>query len=461
MLGGIATLSSASAASRVIAALSTLLLAIWLPPAQFGYWAAANSAMAIAMAFVNFGEVNGYLSGHGGNFRTTRRSTLRGNLLLALVAVAIAVGYVVTGNSMVGILAFVIAATIPLVGDSDLLYAAGVKHKFFGRVTASQVLAAAAKLGIGVLVAYLTGSAIAIAISTLAYYIVIETILLVRIPHTALRDEPSDINHPPARARVKWAVNSFFMTLPIQVAFLVAQFLATPEVLGVFYLAFQASLAISGVLVPPISRVTLSTFAATNPDRRAESAYTIASTFGAALLFIAPTVLLLSPIVNRWLSSEWQLALPTAVLLLASLPMRIMGPILDAYQQSHNKWWQSTTFNVIDTALTGVAALTAISGNVLIMGVAISAAKLALGIVRTIWVFAGQSARYWLGLVLPVTAGSACTMVAVFTGPPAVQILSAASLLIGAVWLTISLRRARREAPEGRRGEASTSVSSA
>ncbi len=446
MLGGIATLSSASAISRIIAALSTLLLAIWLSPAEFGYWAAANSAMAIAMAFVNFGEVNGYLSGHGGNFKTTRRATMRGNLLLTAVAIAIAAGYFIAGNTTVGTLSLVIAATIPLVGDSDLLYAAGVKHKQLVRVTLAQVIAAVVKLGLGVLLAWLTGSAIAIALSTLAYYVAIEAIQLVRIPRTALRDEPTDVVHPPARARVKWAVNSFFMTLPVQVAFLVAQFLASPEVLGVFYLAFQASIAVSGVLVPAISRVSLSTFAATHPDQRAVSAYTIASTFGAALLFIAPAVLLVSLYFGGILSSEWRTALPTAVILLASLPIRIMGPILDAYQQSHDLWWQSTTFNIIDTVLTGVAATTAVFGNVLILAAAISLAKMTLGIVRIIWVFKGDSPVFWLGLIVPVTVGGLCSIAAVFLEPRTATVLAVIGMAISGAWLILSVRNQRRQA---------------
>ncbi|MFG2108118.1 oligosaccharide flippase family protein [Micromonospora chersina] len=424
-----------SAVSRALSAVSVLLLALWLSPADFGYWASAYSAMWVVLSMVNFGEVNAYLSGHGSDFATTRRSTFRMNLLLTAIAGAISGVYLLAGNTDVGVLGLFIAASVPLTGDSDLLYAAAVRHKKYRAVLVSQVGSAVVKLGVGVLLAAWTDSAIAIAIATLVYYAAQEIVLWPVVARAAKRVEPPSKGVITTRQRFAWAANSYFMALPVQAALFVAQFLATPYVLGVFYLAFQATLSVSGVLVPSIARVSLSTFAASSPLQRVRAARRLTAIFGAALLAIAALAGLVGPFAMRLFGEDWAVALPVAVILLASLPMRIMGPILDAYQQSDNRWWQSTAFSVADTVLTALAATTALMGNVLALASAVSLAKVTLGAVRTYWVFRDQTPRHWIALVAPVTTGGLCVVVGVLAGGVLGAALMVASLGIATAWL--------------------------
>lgn len=98
MLRGILGLSAVTAASRGLSSLSVLLLALWLPPQAFGYWAAASSTMALVFALSNFGQVTSYLSGHGSDFTTTRRSIFRLNSLLALVGLMLAGTYFIAAT---------------------------------------------------------------------------------------------------------------------------------------------------------------------------------------------------------------------------------------------------------------------------------------------------------------------------------------------------------------------------
>ena len=426
-----------------MSALSVVLLAIWIAPDGFGYWAAATSATAIAAAFVNFGEVNGYLSGHGSNFAQTRRSVFRGNLLLALVGSAISVAYAIAGNVDVAILSATIAITFPLIGDSDLLYSAGVKHKLYRRVVTSQVASAIAKLAIGVGLAWWTQSAIAIAAATAAYYIVVELVLGRKVARHAIAEEPDSAPSPAISVRAKWALNSVFQTLPIQIGFLVTQFIADPALLGIYYLAYQATLAVSGVIVAPISRVTLSTFARTELSARAKVAAQISTLIGATLLACGALATLLGPLLAPLLSEQWQAAVPAALVLFASLPVRIVGPILDAYQQSHDRWWQSTAFNVADTVLTGLASLAALSGDVVLLAAAVSLAKILLGTVRTAWVFGAERAAIGLQLALPLAIGSIALVVGGTAGLPTSTYAGAGGLLLALSWAAIALRRRR------------------
>lgn len=447
MLRGIAGLSAASAISRAVSALSVILLALWISPTGFGYWAAAASATSIAAAFINFGEVNGYLSGQGSNFRQTRRSIFRMNLGLTAVGLAISALYFLGGNAEVGILSLSIAITFVLIGDSDLLYSAGVKHKLYRRVVTSQISSAATKLVVGVTLAAVTQSALAIAIATAAYYVVVELVLGRAVPRTATSDEAESTPAPNRSSRFKWALNSVFQTLPVQVGFLVAQFVAPPAVLGIFYLAFQATIAVSGVLVAPISRVTLTTFARTPAERRARVAARVASVVGGALLAGAGLVALIVPLATPFFSKEWQAALPAAVVLLASLPIRIVGPILDAYQQSHNRWWQSTAFNAADTVLTAVAALSALTGDVLVLAAAVALAKMLLGTVRIIWVFGDQRPSVWIWLATPLLVGGTALVLGELAGAQWRTASAALAVLIGGSWVLLQMRW--RSAHEG------------
>ena len=134
MLGGILRLSIGTAVARALAAIGQLLLAVWLTPTDFGYWAAATSIISVLTGMANFGEVNGYLSGQGGTFSQARRAILRVNAVLAGSGAIIAALYWLDGNVIVAALAAISALSIPLIGDAELMYSTGVKYKAYARV---------------------------------------------------------------------------------------------------------------------------------------------------------------------------------------------------------------------------------------------------------------------------------------------------------------------------------------
>lgn len=446
MLRGILGLSAVTAASRGLSSLSILLLALWLPPQAFGYWAAASSTMALVFALSNFGQVTSYLSGHGSDFTTTRRSIFRLNSLLALVGLMLAGTYFIAGNVEAGVLAVTIALSLPLVGDTDLLYAAAIRHKRTGILISSQVSAAALKLAVGVGIAAATGSVLALAAANITYFFVIELALGRTIARVAREAEPRHESTAPMRHKFSWAVNSYFMTLPVQSIFFAAQFFAEPEVLGVFFLAYQATLAISSVLAGPLSQVALNSFASAKDASRYHVLSWLAAFFGSCLLGAAAVAGLLLPLLESVVASEWKVALPVAVILMASLPLRIASPLLDAFQQAENKWWQSTSFNALDTGLTVLAALSAISGSALVMAIALSCSKLIIGTIRAMIVLrdARLGTRIWF--VLPPIAGSILVMAGVVVGSVGGAVLLASAVAVAAAWATSSVLAQRRAA---------------
>ena len=99
------------------------MLAIWLTPTQFGYWASALSVISILAGIVNFGEVNAFLARSGMSFARLRSRTRRLNALLALSCVPVVALYVAAGRYEVALLAAIVAASIPVQGEADVLYA--------------------------------------------------------------------------------------------------------------------------------------------------------------------------------------------------------------------------------------------------------------------------------------------------------------------------------------------------
>lgn len=405
-LKGVFGLSIGTIGTRGLAAVGQILLAFWLTPTEFGYWAAANSILAFVAGLANFGEVNGYLSGHGAHFAIARGVTRRLNSLLTIGGLVIASAYAFAGRWEVAVLGSIVAITIPFQGESDLLYSASVKHGRFRKAVTAQFGAAVSKVAIGVIVAVTTHSALAIAISTFAYSLIMD-VWMYRVVGRQARGEPENRGAEIARSeRLSWAINSWMMTLPLQVGFVVGQFIASPHLVGLYFFSYQITLGISGVLSGPLAKVSLSTLGKAPEGQRTGLALDLSSFFGAALLAVCALGAMVAPPISPFISHEWLAAIPATVILVASLPIRMMTPVMDAYQQSQNRWWQSTAFNLADTIGTALAALTLLTGSVTVLATALTAWKILLGIVRT-WIVL-RHASVWgrIALTVPLAIGT-------------------------------------------------------
>lgn len=432
-LRGVLSLSVGTAVTRGLALCTQLLLVIWLAPAEFGYWAAASSAMAFVTGLVNFGEVNGYLANSRATMGRTRRVIIRLNVVLVIAGLVISGFYLYAGDTEVAILGLLIAVSIPIQGDSDLMYAAGVKSRQYGLLIWAQSMGAALKLVVAVAIAFWSESAMALAISFLAYYIVVDITILSRLKKANCSSSvvaPA----PRHRQRFSWAVNSYMMTLPLQSAYLVSQFLASPEIIGILYLSFQITLGISGVISQPLARVALSAFASLQGVRRAETAMTFMHIFSAGMSGIVAIGILVLPLVKPWLGHQWIAAVPATLALLVSLTPRIVAPIIDGFQQSSGRWWQATSFNAVDAIGTGIASCTAVVGDVVLLAISISAWKALFGIGRFLVVMREVERAPRLGFTLLLVVATMFGFVAVL-GSDHVRIVFAVLLLIlGVAW---------------------------
>lgn len=439
---GILGLSVGTMLGRVLSTAGQFLLAFWLSPTEFGYWAAAISAISLLSGLANFGEVNAYLSGQGTTFRRVQKSTRFLNLGLAVVGVGVAGIYYFNGRHEVAALGLLAAITIPFAGRADLAYAVGVKYKAYKRAASSQVIGAIVKIAVGVAIAVLSGSAWAIAVSTLVFYLVAE-ICLWAYTRRVTAHESDPAQNPSLRSRLSWAANTISMTLPLYVGFLAAQFVASPEFLGLFYLAFQATVGITGLIAVPLSRVSLSTLGALIGRDRILTALRLSSVFGAGMLVVAAVLAGTLPLVEDLIPREWQNALPAVIIMFASMPARMMGPVADAFQQASGRWWQSTAFNLADAVGTAAVALLAVTGDLILVVTALSVWKISLALVRAVTIFRSAGWSRNVGNALPAALGGLC-ICAVPWLPDLRGLLVLAALVVAGAWLLLSKVGARR-----------------
>ncbi|WP_314452504.1 hypothetical protein [uncultured Microbacterium sp.] len=443
MLGGILKLSIGTAVARALAAVGQLLLAVWLTPTDFGYWAAATSVISVLTGLANFGEVNGYLSGQGGTFSQARRAILRVNAVLAGSGAIIAALYWIDGNAVVAALAAVSALSIPLIGDAELMYSTGVKYKVYARVVTAQIIAAGAKIFVGVVIAALFASPLAFAVSTVVFYVLMDALILRRLPALTAAESES-ARSVSRRTRFMWGVNSLFVTLPIQVGFIVAQFGASAEVLGLYFLAYQVSLGLSGLVSVPLARVALSSLSREAPERRVPLSMELCRLFVFAVSGLAALVSLLTPLMGSVLGEDWAAAAPAVVVLLASLAVRMMSPILDGLQQANNRWWQGTAFNAVDTAGTAAAALVSFTGDLLLLVSAVALWKVLFGLVRAAWLLRSARPLSLLGTLLPALVMSLLIGGASFLPQPGWTIVLVSAAAVSAAG-ALMMARSRRK----------------
>lgn len=409
ILKSVSGVASGNAASRVIAAVSQLILCVWLSPAEFGYWAAAVSTTALISGLTNWGDVNGYLSGRIRSARSIHRRLFVGNLALGLVGGAIAALYLLFGGGTVGLLILLIAISVPLAGEADFRHAVAIKTRNHRAAIVAPFAAAIVKLSVGVALATISHSAWALAASFCAYHVAM--ILCLRSVFDADRVPDSSTGGYCAVSlgeRAVWAVNAWSVRLPLHSAILVCQFLAGPEMLGILYLSFQATIGISGLIAVPLGRVTLANLATLERQTRDVVTARLGMILTAVVVIVVGVVVYGCRTVVPVLSGEWRSAAAVIAILSASLPARIVTPLVDARQMANGEFRQGTVLNLVDAAGTAIAALTCLSGDPLIVAVALAAWKVVFCSVRLVVVVGLMTL---VGIVIP-SASIATTTIA-------------------------------------------------
>ncbi|MFJ2550882.1 oligosaccharide flippase family protein [Microbacterium sp. NPDC087591] len=441
---GVLGLSMGTFIVQAVSAGSQLVLAAWLAPSEFGLWASAVSAMTLVTALTNFGEISGYLSGQGVGYRATRRRAFRSNLLLVLGGLLIAGLYLLWGKPEIALYCLVLALAIPLSGDADVKIAAVTRHDGYASIVTSQAAAAVAKFGLGLLIAVITHSAVAIAISTVGYYIVL-SLLISRRARTSTANEPIGTEQPRSMARFSWAVNSYAMSLPIQAVFIAGQLFLTPTDLGVLYIAMQVTLALSSLISVPLNRVALSAFSRATDEERETLALGLGIRVVGTVTWLSAAIGLGLVMLTAYVPPLWQHAVPFALILLAGLPLRILSPVLEARQQSAREWWHATGFSLVDAVgSAAIVLVTAQSGDLLIVCLGITAWKALVGVTRTLVALRRLAPLALCALIALSIFACGLLLAASWVVPLYGAILSAGLLLILLLLTRRVVRRRRR-----------------
>lgn len=379
--GGVLMLSIGTFAVQAMSAVGQFVLAVWLQPLEYGYWATATAVLAVVSGLVNLGEVGGYLADPRASLRRASRSVLRINTVLAAVGFSVAAVYLWAGTQIVGMLVLLASLNLVILGEGNLLYAAFVKSGRRRVLILSQLVAAAARLSVGVLVAWATASAIAFALSMLAY----TTVMVVALRMTVGRPtDPSPAVHPalPWRRRAAWAGQSVSQMMAGQADYLVISTLGNPVLLGLYFFSYQVTVALSAVLMVPLSRSALNDLANRDVrDREAVASRLLVYTL-AAVGAVCAVMAVLMPVAAGLLPTAWRPAVPLVVLLLGSVPARFVAPVTDAVHMASDRWWLVTRMNTVDAIGTGLAGLAALTGQILLLGLAIVVWKVVMALFR-------------------------------------------------------------------------------
>ncbi|WP_143056114.1 lipopolysaccharide biosynthesis protein [Pedococcus cremeus] len=385
--------------------------------------------------------MNGYLASPSRSFRRARASILRINVVLMAVALCFGAFYIDAGRNEVGYLMMLVGVNIPLAGDAQLLYAAKVKQRRPREVMRAQWLAAAVRVGLAGCVAWQTGSAISLGVSVCAFSLI--QIILLKAPA-----EPDSARGALAtRERTKWAVQALSVNLPTQTDFLVASWLASPRILGIYFFSYQLTVGLSALIASPLSRVAIAELATMPHGRRGHVARGLVANVcsGVAVLSLAIGLLILPLAV--WVPADWRAAVPVVVILLAGLPARFVAPIVDASLVAGQSWRRSIVFNMVDALGTGLAAVTALSGSPIALACATAAWKVLMAFVRVSGL-EGPSFNAKLRTLAPATVAAVALVSIGVTQSPATFMLAVAGLAFCMVVAIKSVRpRIRHVAP--------------
>lgn len=445
VLGFAARLVVGTSLIRGLSAATQFLLVFWIVPAEFGYWAAANASIGVLAGLANLGMVNAYLAGDGVTGARLRRETGLANIGLAALGCLIAALYLGSGHREVALLALIASLTIPLSGAADVHHAFRVQGRDVRRILFSQVTAALAKLSVGVAVAILTESAVALATANAAFWVVSLALMYRRRPphhHSAETKADESLS---IQTRAKWVANRWSLNLQIHAVILVAQFFASPATLGLFYVGYQLVIAVQSLIAAPLHRVFLSSLADLPAEDRRDLAARSVGPVGASALMGAALLTLALVTLGPALPAVWVEAIPIAIVLAALLPTRLVAPVVDSELLTAGRWAASTTLYLIDAAGCMVLAAILVSQGPTWLAVGIFCWKSSVALVRILTLVVGTRSGGTSTAILAVSTGVLATAGGLGT---AAQAASGLILLVtGAVWLRRGLRdrRARKD----------------
>lgn len=366
-----------SAGAQGISAISIVVLAALLAPEDFGRWAAATSTIAVLSTLTNFGELNAYLVSRGESVKLARTRAFKANIILTSMGFVLSLVAFYVYGGRVAILMIWASINIPIAGDALMLYAAGVKAGQVRRVIVAQWVTAAIRVVGSIMAAAILRNDFALAVS----------LVLASLPQTFLlwpRRSPDKPETTPALTKTlsenfAWASQQVLTVMPRQVDYLVASLLGSQAVVGVYYLAFQATNVATAWIGAPLSRSATVSLARAPRHTRQQLALSLLRRILAPLAGASVLLGLVAWLARPLVTGTWSDALTAFIIILASTPTSFMAPVLDALSVANFRLRQSIVWNGIDTLGTAFAACTVVSGSPVTVALSVSAWKCIVG----------------------------------------------------------------------------------
>lgn len=429
-----------SVVAQGLSAVSQFLLVAWLTPADFGIFASANAALIVLVALTNLGEVNAFLTGRIGRPEELLRTTYRVNLCLAATGALVGVLCHVLNRGTLGTVIVLVALTIPLTGGSLAWNAVAIRAMDLRGAILGQFAGAGAKLACGVTIAAVTGSAVALplALAAGAATNIAVTRSITRQTSDALPPTHVTTIARSGLDRVRWGAQSLVQFFGAQSDYLVLALLANPHVLGIYFLAYQATVGISALVSGPMMKSSMVELGRSEGSDLGVARQLAIQASGYVALVCAGAggvVMLVSP----QFPGAWSAAGAPLVLLLGSLTGRLLTPILEAQLLASGQVSRSFWVNGVDAVGTALAACTVVMGDVLLVALAVSVWKLSVSALRCFAVF-GRSGAI---VVVPAIASLGAHVGTPLTLPQGSQLGAGVLMTIGAAILLASRLRVR------------------
>lgn len=371
-----------------MSALSQFFLVAWLSPADFGLFAGANSALIVILALTNLGEVNAFLTGRVSHAADLLRTTFVVNWTLASVGVVVALALLLLDLVPFAAMVALVALTIPFSGSALSWNAVAIRAEDLRTAITGQFAGASVRLVTGVAIAAATEWAYALPLALMAgsaaNSATTRRMLKIRPPRPS-RDSAAPLPRT-LLDRARWAGQSLVQFFGAQVDYLVIALLATPYTLGLYFLAYQATVGISTLVSGPLMKSGLVELGKSHgrdlSTTRELAAITSISATGICAV-AAAAVMALSP----YFPGDWSAAGAPLVMLLGSLTGRLLTPVLEAQLLASDQVSRSFWINGADVVGTTVAASVVLTGDILLVALAVSVWKVTVSGLRCLAVF--------------------------------------------------------------------------
>lgn len=219
----------------------------------------------------------------------------------------------------------------------------------------------------------------------------------------------------------QWLIlSTLLMVLSLQGDYLVAGAIQTKEVLGVYFFAFQLTVALSAPFSSSVNAVLTPSLARLKDDVPRQGKALLKSLRVLAMI-AAPActalVVIAAPAVAILWRGKWDAAVGAVQVLALSLPLRLLTPISMSLIDSRGQWRRGALLMALDAAGTlGAAALGAALGDAVVLAACVSAERAVVSVVQC--VAAARLVHVPLGelagaVFVPFVASLACAAAAV------------------------------------------------